>query len=167
MRTCRRKGPCRERGQALVETALSMLIILVLLAGLVDFGIAFGYRVALANAARAGARYGSRYPTVQPVIRLATVEALLGTLVLDATYREFDEDTGEALETDPRLHIAIVCEDAGAVISCGDTTNPPNLRGKQIRVTAGYDYQPLFGGLLGIGDVPISAEALMYILGPD
>jgi hypothetical protein len=166
MRGTPSQGPRRERGQALVETALTMLIVLVLLAGLVDFGIAFGYRVALANAARAGARYGSRYPTVQPVIRLATVESLLGTLVLDASYVEYDETTGETT-TDPRLHIDIACEDAGAVISCGDTTNPPNLRGKQIRVTVGYDYQPLFGGLLGIGDVPISAVAVMYILGPD
>ena len=33
------QGTRRERGQALVETALSMLIILVLLAGMVDLGL--------------------------------------------------------------------------------------------------------------------------------
>src|SRR5215470_12817695 len=47
------------RGQSLVELALSLTVILMLLAGAVDFGMAFFSYTAIRDAAQEGALYGS------------------------------------------------------------------------------------------------------------
>jgi Flp pilus assembly protein TadG len=48
----------RERGQSLVEFALSSVVLLLLVGGLVDIGRAIYISEALSNAAREGARHG-------------------------------------------------------------------------------------------------------------
>ncbi len=52
-----------ERGQSLVELAMSLTIILTLLAGAVDFSIAYFSFAAMQDAAQEGALYGSINPT--------------------------------------------------------------------------------------------------------
>jgi Flp pilus assembly protein TadG len=52
-----------ERGQSLVELALSITIIMLLLAGAVDFSIAYFSFSAMQDAAQEGALYGSVNPT--------------------------------------------------------------------------------------------------------
>jgi len=72
-----------ERGAALVEFALALPLLLVVLAGIVDFGMTFQRYELLANAAREGARmatlpgYGNQ-TTVDARVR-AYVAAGLGT----------------------------------------------------------------------------------------
>src|SRR5438876_3797250 len=57
-----RIGPRPERhGQALVEFALVLLPVLMILVGIVQFGLLFGANVTLTNAAREGARAGTIY----------------------------------------------------------------------------------------------------------
>jgi Flp pilus assembly protein TadG len=51
-----------ERGQSLVELSISLLILLYLLSGAVEFGIAFFQFVQLRDAAQEGALYGSMQP---------------------------------------------------------------------------------------------------------
>jgi predicted secreted protein len=53
----------RERGQSLVELAISLVIMLWLLSGAVEFGLAFFQFVQLRDAAQEGALYGSTHPT--------------------------------------------------------------------------------------------------------
>jgi Flp pilus assembly protein TadG len=53
-----------ERGQSLVELAVSLLVLLYLLSGAVEFGLAFFQYVQLRDAAQEGALYGSMNPTV-------------------------------------------------------------------------------------------------------
>ncbi len=48
-----------ERGQSLVELAISLLVLLYLLSGAVEFGLAFFQFVQLRDAAQEGALYGS------------------------------------------------------------------------------------------------------------
>lgn len=52
-----------EKGQSLVEFAISLVIILILLAGIVDAGRALFTYMALRDAAQEGALYGSIDPT--------------------------------------------------------------------------------------------------------
>lgn len=52
-----------ERGQSLVELALSMVILMYLLAGAVELGIALFQYIQLRDAAQDGALYGSLNPT--------------------------------------------------------------------------------------------------------
>jgi Flp pilus assembly protein TadG len=51
-----------ERGQSLVELAISLVVLLYLLSGAVEFGIAFFQFVQLRDAAQEGALYGSMNP---------------------------------------------------------------------------------------------------------
>jgi Flp pilus assembly protein TadG len=51
-----------ERGQSLVELAISMLVLLYLLSGAVEFGLAFFQFVQLRDAAQEGALFGSMNP---------------------------------------------------------------------------------------------------------
>jgi hypothetical protein len=51
-----------ERGQSMVELALTITILLALVAGVIDFGRAFFTWVALRDAAQEGALYGSTAP---------------------------------------------------------------------------------------------------------
>jgi Flp pilus assembly protein TadG len=51
-----------ERGQSLVELSISLVLLLVLLSGAVEFGVAFFQFVQLRDAAQEGALYGSMNP---------------------------------------------------------------------------------------------------------
>lgn len=62
------KNPRTERGQSLVELAVSLLVLLYLLSGAVEFGLAFFQYVQLRDAAQEGALYGSMNPgTLAPI----------------------------------------------------------------------------------------------------
>ena len=52
-----------ERGQSLVELSISLVLLLMLLGGAVEFGMAFFQFVQLRDAVQEGALYGSMNPT--------------------------------------------------------------------------------------------------------
>lgn len=90
-----------ERGQSLVELAISIVILLYLLSGAVEFGILFFQYVQLRDAAQEGALYGSIHPDDEALIieRIVTssgsplaLEDLYdaGELTIDITVRDHD-----------------------------------------------------------------------------
>lgn len=56
-----RRAPASRRGQALVEFAAVLLPVLLVVVGIIQFGLLFGANVTLTNAAREGARAGTIY----------------------------------------------------------------------------------------------------------
>jgi Flp pilus assembly protein TadG len=60
----------RERGQSLMELALSMTFILILLAGVVDLGRAFFTYITLRDAVQEGAAFGAYEPADEAAITL-------------------------------------------------------------------------------------------------
>jgi Flp pilus assembly protein TadG len=56
-------GSCQERGQSLVEVAVSFVILVILLEGAVDLGRALFAYISIRDAAQEGAVYGSIQPT--------------------------------------------------------------------------------------------------------
>jgi Flp pilus assembly protein TadG len=81
-----------QRGQSLVEFALSSVVLLLLVGGLVDIGRAIYVTDALSNAAREGARHGAwfdspslSHPYLDDVQIKATVDAELATVSLPAS----------------------------------------------------------------------------------
>jgi Flp pilus assembly protein TadG len=52
----------KQSGQAIVESTLIILVFLVVLLGILDFGQFFYFHQSLTERARAGARYGSVHP---------------------------------------------------------------------------------------------------------
>ncbi len=63
------------RGQSLVELAISLTVILLLLLGAVDFGIAIYQYVAIRDAAAEGAIYGSFEPTKVSGMKFRAIES--------------------------------------------------------------------------------------------
>lgn len=61
----------KEKGQSLVELAISFVILLFLLAGAVEFGLVFFQYVQLRDAAQEGALYGSYCPNESLIISRA------------------------------------------------------------------------------------------------
>jgi hypothetical protein len=57
------RSELREDGQSMVELALTITILMVLLAGTIDFGRAFFTWIEMRDAAQEGAAYGSLCPT--------------------------------------------------------------------------------------------------------
>ncbi|HEY1162505.1 MAG TPA: TadE/TadG family type IV pilus assembly protein [Candidatus Dormibacteraeota bacterium] len=57
------RGRGRQKGQSLVEFAISSLVLILLLMGLLDLSRAFYYSVNLQGAAREGARHGAWFDT--------------------------------------------------------------------------------------------------------
>ena len=71
----------RSRGQALVEFALVLPLFLLLLAGMVDFGLGLNASITVTNAAREGARLG----TTKPIASAIDARARAMTAGLDAS----------------------------------------------------------------------------------
>jgi hypothetical protein len=130
-----------ERGQSLVELALSLTIILLLLAGAVDFSIAYFSFSAMQDAAQEGALYGSINPTD---------EAGIITRVRSASTTPVDlsnEDLVDVVVTLP-----------------GDA-----CEGNEIRVNLVYDYpisMPFIGSIIGSQKITLNASVTDTILQP-
>ncbi|HXM73429.1 MAG TPA: TadE/TadG family type IV pilus assembly protein [Candidatus Dormibacteraeota bacterium] len=82
----------RQRGQSLVEFALSSVVLLLLVGGLVDIGRAIFISEALSNASREGARHGAwfdaprqSHPYLNDAQIKAAVDAELATISIPAS----------------------------------------------------------------------------------
>lgn len=71
----------RSRGQALVEFALVLPLFLLILAGMVDFGMGLNASITVTNAAREGARLG----TTKPIAASIDARAMAMTSGLDSS----------------------------------------------------------------------------------
>jgi Flp pilus assembly protein TadG len=81
----RRWRPARERGASAVEFALIVPVLLMLVFGIIGFGIIFAQQLALGNSARQAARYGAvEGPTCAQIITHAQ-NSLANTLAMNAT----------------------------------------------------------------------------------
>ncbi len=143
----KRKTPHNnERGQSLVELAISLIIILTLLAGAVDFGVALYSFVSLRDAAQEGALYASIDPT-----NSTEIEARIRT----ASSSPVDLSNTSTVLIDINIlpSGATACEGNGAMV----------------QVVVSYDYQltmPLLPSILGVTEIPLSASVTDAILRP-
>ena len=134
----------KQRGQSLMEMALFLMIILWLLAGAVDFGMAYFSLVQMRDAAQEGVIYGSIHPADTTVIR-ERVWRSSSTFPID-------------LEADANV---IVCPP-----TC--TGSVPSITpGNPISVTVTYNYNfvvPLLSTMLGETFIPLHATATGVML---
>lgn len=72
-----------ERGQSLVELAISLLILLMLLLGAFDFSVALFSYVTMRDAAQDGALYGSIEPADADGIKHRVIAAASDIIVID------------------------------------------------------------------------------------
>jgi Flp pilus assembly protein TadG len=140
MKTMLKKMKGVARGQSLVEFSISLTFIIILLAGVVDFGRGFFTLVELRDAAQEGALYGSIYPTDADAIRNRAMAA---------------SNTPINLESDPAIQIQVDTDTA--------------CEGGIVSVTVSYTYpisMPLLGAIIGAQSIPLRATAKDVILIP-
>lgn len=140
-----------DRGQAVLETALVSIVLLLLFAGAVDVGRMFYHYMAITNAAREGARTASRLPcdpalaASRTAVRNAIINSVVneagatGTIVLAANV---------TITPDP---VATGCAAAGT----------------PIQVVVAYDFSNIFSNLLGSAGVRLENQATMVAFGLD
>ena len=107
------------RGAAAVEFAIVLTLMLLIVAGIFEFGRAFQYYDALAKATRDGARYMSGAP--KATISSVAVSNAQGLVVTAAN----------AANLKPQLttaDVVVTCLNAGgAAVACADGTAPANV----------------------------------------
>jgi Flp pilus assembly protein TadG len=134
------KDSQREKGQSLVELAVSLVILLLLVGGIVDLGRAFFTSMSLRDAVQEGALYGSIDPTNTTAIK------------------------NHVLSTSSMIPDMIGLNDITIEI-----INAP-CTGNRIKVTAVYsDFpitMPFMGVVLGGQTIPLSASVTDTILKP-
>ena len=143
-----------QKGQSLVELALTLTILLTLLAGAFDFGSAFFDFIALRDAAQEGAVYGSIDPTHGDYI-LQRIQAS-STKPLDMILFTGDCNTNHGI----------------CISYTGKTGKPgtqPWCSGDQITVRVNYRYNltmPFIGAIIGSQSIPLHATVTNVILAP-
>jgi hypothetical protein len=132
-----------QKGQSLVEVAITFTLILMLIAGAFDFGNAYMQYIALRDAAQEGATFGSVYPGNEGAIinRIKT-----------------SSSTPIRFESDPNFETPQI------------TFTGQTCAGGVITVTLVYNYQivmPLIGSIIGRQTIPLTARVTNTILLPE
>lgn len=135
------KASRSERGQSLVELAISLTVIMLLLAGAVDFSMAYFSFSAMQDAAQEGALYGSVNPND---------EAGIENRVRNASSNPVDLADTTLVDI-----IVTVPEDA--------------CEGDEVKVSVIYDYpisMPFIGGIIGSQKITLNASVTDTVLQP-
>jgi Flp pilus assembly protein TadG len=135
----------RERGASLVELSLVLFILILLVAGVIDFGRVFNHYIVITNASREGARSASLRPDLKDRI-------------VAAAQREAEGSSVELAEDD----ITIDPDPEGF-----DEDLPEYARGEPITVTVHYTVPTIIAEIAGFGELPLRADTTMAIQGPD
>lgn len=137
----------KQRGQSLVEFAISLMVILLLLMGAVDFGIALFSWVTMRDAAQDGAIYGSVTPNDATGIRNRVIAAASDIITIAPG------DITISYNTNPIKY----CE--------GSTNSTPNT----ITVTVTHNHAlvtPLVGTMIGSQTIRLNTQVTNTILRP-
>ena len=130
----------RSGGQSLVEFALILPIILLIMFGIVDFGLAFDASIGISNAAREGARQGTTVPSTAAIT--ARVRTVAGRL------------------NDSRLAVTVTCKTAAGGACPGGIAGA--TAGSSVVVRVGYSY-PMITPIAFGTVIPLSSPAEMRV----
>jgi Flp pilus assembly protein TadG len=156
-------GRRRQKGQSLVEFAISSLVLILLLMGLLDLSRAFYYSVNLLGAAREGARHGAWFDTASRTnkylddtdIMLAVKQAMSGA--------GFDGQPGH-------LPIPTQVTSAGCLVGAdGNALNNKPYSSAAVPASTGrvnvYICYTQPGGVFKTGTMPLAPTDSSYRLG--
>jgi Flp pilus assembly protein TadG len=164
-----------EQGQSLVELAMSLMVLLVLLAGLVDLGRAFFTFITLRDAAQEGAAYATVVNTdvLETSGDVATYCQGITNRVVISTV---DLSGGTPQSNGPIDLQALVVSGDVTVETLINGTNCASLApadvcmGGAVSVKVAYQNfpltMPLLGTILGSQEIPLSATVVDSILTP-
>ena len=132
----------RERGQDLVEYAITLPLFLILVFAIFDIGRGVYYYSAMYNAAREGARYGSVHPEE------IGLETTICSLVVDRA-----------------IGVDLTCADVTTELEFIDDADADTLPDYGlVKVTVIYSYPlvtPIVGAALGINTINLATKSTM------
>ncbi len=147
--------PDSERGQSLVELAISLPVIILLLLGTVDFAMAiFSYAI-IRDAAQEGALYGSFNPDNKTEIE---------SRARNISPQGEDEIFSSPVELTDKELVQVEVKAIGD--SCQGTTGG---KANSLRVRVRYYYpilMPFIGTIIGSDTIPLTGSATNVILQP-
>lgn len=117
----RQKPVNNMQGAAAIEFALVLILLLMILAAVIEFGRVFWYYTALTKATRDGARQMS---VMQSFTGLANVRTLV---VNEANAARVAQDGAVSVLTNANVSVECL-DDAFAVIACSDDDPPVHVR---------------------------------------
>ena len=150
------KNRKNERGQSLVELAVSLVLLLLLLSGAVEFGMAFFQFIQLRDAAQEGALYGSINPNQDANI-YARVKGASNSPIDLSTLAESCPGTGG--------RICITYYDTTGTAT---NDNTKKCEGGGVKVELTYDHKifmPFMSAVVG-PTIPLKASVTDTILTP-
>src|SRR6266550_5097764 len=153
----------RQRGQSLVEFAISSLVLILLLMGLLDLSRAFYYSVNIQGAAREGARHGAWFDTASRANKYLDDDDVMLAIKQAMAGAGFDGQPGH-------LPIPTQVLSAGCLVGADGNAlnNKPYSSGAvpgstgQVNVYICYT-QP--GGVFKTGTMPVAPTDSSYRLG--
>jgi hypothetical protein len=121
-----------------------LFILLLLVAGVIDFGRVFNHYVVITNASREGARVAALRPDVNgPIVEAAQRETKGSSVELE----------NDDITIDP---------DPAGFDGAGEYA-----RGEPITVTVHYTVPTIIADIAGFAELPLRADTTMAIQGPD
>lgn len=145
-----------QRGVAAVEFAFVLVIMLLVMAGMVEFGRTLWYADALTKATRDGARLMSSWP----------VETISSNGL--GAVRNITQDSANAAKVSPPLvaaNVQVQClNDAFGTVVCTDGTAPANVRVSITGFTVSLgEWFPFIGsdGLISFSAIPLTPYTTM------
>lgn len=144
-----------ERGQSLVELAVSFTLIIFVLAGAVDFGRAYFDVIALRDAAQEGVVYASLNPDQETEIEDRIINS--STRPIDFSYYAAHRDQIDVTWSDSTKKCAGFDDSSGT------------LEANSVTVTIEYDFQltmPMISAMFSGGIIPLTIDDTNTILAP-
>ncbi len=140
-----------ERGQSLVEMAVSLVLLLLLLSGAVEFGMAFFQFIQLRDAAQEGALYGSIKPSDTTNISARTKGASNSPINLSGSDVIITISIDGVPSTNASGYAALDCEGHGLEVKIEYTHKI---------------FMPFIPAVLGRNTIPLTAKVTDTILTP-
>ena len=155
-------GSRREQAQSLVELALSFMIMMFLLSGVVDIGRAVFILIELRDASQEGAVYASLYPGLS--YETETINRVLASATNPINLQN-EYDSGN-------LTVTIAPEEIGGVphsrcVAFHASGSSYNAHGMTVTVTYTFPFtMPLIQTFLGTNSMPLRSTTTNTILYP-
>ena len=150
------KNAQKERGQSLVELSISILVLLLLLVGAVEFGMAFFQFVQLRDAAQEGALYGSLNPT-----------DITGVMERVRGSSDSPIDLGDtSVVPDANIIVTLTSSNSDPKRACEGIDTNGDSNGIEVRIEFEHDvFMPFMEAIIG-PTIPLNATVTDTILSP-